>query len=784
MARHSGPRGRTAVETQRRLEHLAQGASEAERAAARRRLPELQRRVSRRPDDPRLQLALGQAQAAIGDYPAAIASLERAIALDPALPAAYYTLGICYQIQGDVIAALRAYERATELNPEHELAWNNLGTLYALQDNTEQAMACFRRVLELNPADPTARDNLALAQRQAAGRRPPLRFADQIPAGPQPSLSLCMIVKNEADNLPACLDSLDGLPTEIIIVDTGSTDDTVAVAQWYGARVYHFPWIDDFAAARNESLRYATGEWIMWFDADFRLVPGHADRIRAALASGQADAFLVNVRSLPAEGVAGQSEWTLLALLFRNRPGVRFEGAVHEQVLPSLLALGMVPARTDIAVDHIGYADRARLRQKAERNLELIQAELARDPENPLQRFQLAQTYGALGRYPEAIAESRKLLSGTRLPVGLRFPVFCYIVQAHLLMKDYHTALEVLEQGEKLFPGRRYLAGLAAQAHRGLKQWNEAIAALEVALSRPAPPADLLGIEEELGDGILEAMLGDCYLDAGRPAEAVTHYQAALHLDWETPGTCVNHARALALAGDLEGATRLLEQTIARNPTLAPAYRALGLVHLQAGRAEAAIQALERAVALDASNAETWTRLAAVYADTGENVRAREAAERAAALSPDLEAIWLALGAIFERLEADDRALECFACAAERAPASATAYARLGSAYLKAGCLAEAETCLETAVRLAPEDAAALDGLGFVYLKQGRYESAALLLGSAIQVDPHRAQSYLNLGLALGKLGRREDAAFCIERALLLDPKIHPNFDQSLRQCY
>jgi|GEM_PF-466750 len=754
----------------RRLDHLAEGAPAAERAAARRELPELERLARRYPNDPQRQLALGRAQAAVGDYAAAVTTLKRAIELDQTLPGVHYALGLCYQIQGDVLAAMRAYERELALNPRHELACNNLGTLYALQDNTEQAIACFQRVLEMNPADSAARDNLSLARRQAAGRSAPLCFAGQIPVGPHPTLSLCMIVKNEAHNLPACLESLDGLPTEIIVVDTGSTDDTVEVARRYGAQVYHFPWIDDFAAARNESLRHATGEWVMWFDADFRLVPGHADRIRAALVSGQADAFLVNVRSLPAEGLAGQSEWTLLALLFRNRPGVRFEGAVHEQILPSLLAAGLAPARTDIVVDHIGYADPAQLRRKAERNLELIQAELACDPDNPMQRFQLAQTYGALGRYPEAIAEARRLLGGTRLPIGLRFPVFCYIVQSYLQMKDYPAVLELVEQGEKLFPGRRYLPALAAQARRGLKQWDAAIADLELALSRPSAPPNLLGIDEEVGDGMLEAMLGDCHLDAGRPLEAIAHYGAAQAAGWDTPGSAINRAHAMVLVGDPAGAIRLLEQTVSRSPDLAAAHRALGIAYLQAGQAAPAVAALERAVALDATSAECWTRLAAACVDAGDDVRALEAAEQAVVLSAEAAEVWLALGTIFERLGVDERALACFAQAAERAPTSPAAYTHLGSAYLKNGCLDEAEACFEAAVKLAPEDATALDGLGFVYLKRGRYEPAALLLGAAIQVAPNRAQSYFNLGLALGKLGRREDATLCLETALRLQP--------------
>src|SRR5579863_6345186 len=95
-------------------------------------------------------------------------------------------------------------------------------------------------------------------------RSPPL-------ARPKPRRSLCMIVRNEEKNLAACLRSVADLMDEIVVVDTGSTDRTRDVARRFRARVVDFPWIDNFAAARNESLRHATGNWIFWLDADERL---------------------------------------------------------------------------------------------------------------------------------------------------------------------------------------------------------------------------------------------------------------------------------------------------------------------------------------------------------------------------------------------------------------------------------------------------------------------------------------------------------------------------------
>src|SRR5262245_11843004 len=99
-----------------------------------------------------------------------------------------------------------------------------------------------------------------------------------------PRVSLCMIVKDEAAHLPACLATVADLVDEVVVVDTGSADATRQLARAWGARVHDFPWCDDFAAARNESLRHATGEWIFWLDADDRVDEANRARLRALFA--------------------------------------------------------------------------------------------------------------------------------------------------------------------------------------------------------------------------------------------------------------------------------------------------------------------------------------------------------------------------------------------------------------------------------------------------------------------------------------------------------------------
>src|SRR5690242_19447443 len=99
-------------------------------------------------------------------------------------------------------------------------------------------------------------------------------------AAARPFISACLIVKNEEDNLARCLGSVASAVDEIVLVDTGSTDRTVEIAEQFGARVFHFTWCDDFSAARNESLRHARGEWILWVDGDDELVEAQPDALR------------------------------------------------------------------------------------------------------------------------------------------------------------------------------------------------------------------------------------------------------------------------------------------------------------------------------------------------------------------------------------------------------------------------------------------------------------------------------------------------------------------------
>lgn len=218
------------------------------------------------------------------------------------------------------------------------------------------------------------------------------------------SLSAAIIVKDEADRLDACLTSLQGLVDEIVVVDTGSTDASVAVAQRHGAVVAHEPWQGDFATPRNRSLDLVTGDWVLYVDADEQ-VEGDFDAARAHLDAAR-ECIAFRVRFVPRVG------WTpfLEYRLWRNRPDIRFQGHIHETVVPAIRAAAhaerlRVEPFDRFSIHHFGYeGDRA---DKRARDEPLLLAELARHPDRPFVADHLARVYES-GGHPERAVETWK----------------------------------------------------------------------------------------------------------------------------------------------------------------------------------------------------------------------------------------------------------------------------------------------------------------------------------------------------------------------------------------
>lgn len=270
-------------------------------------------------------------------------------------------------------------------------------------------------------------------------------------SAPNVNLSLAMIAKNEARCLARCLRSIRSAVDEIIVTDTGSTDDTVKIAVDFGAKVSHFNWGNDFAAARNFALEQASGDWILVLDADEHASEALAAEIRSFIA-GPPQIGRLKIVSDFRHGSQTLRSSTFVSRLFPR--GSRFEGRIHEQIVSPLPRVNL---RGELW--HDGYLET----KKSERNIKLLQAELAHEPHNAYLQFQLAVEFTSLGRPQDAFACLQKARAAMRHPDPFAPNVIVDFLYAAMELKQFEAGLEAIRTSENWladFPDFHHACGL------------------------------------------------------------------------------------------------------------------------------------------------------------------------------------------------------------------------------------------------------------------------------------------------------------------------------------
>ena len=348
-----------------------------------------------------------------------------------------------------------------------------------------------------------------------------------------------MIVKDEAEQLAECLEGLRGLMGECCIVDTGSTDATLEIARTHDAKIHTFPWRDDFAAARNESLRHCVGDWILIVDADERISPGDIPAFRALAEGPKSVCYRFITRNYTnAEFVAefhpcsrldpfarGFAGWcpSSKVRLFPNHAGARFEGQVHELVHRSLEARGIQVRPCDVPIHHYPYSKSpARVFEKQQLYLRLGHQKVQKHPGDPQAHIELGNQYADMRDYalaaasyrdalkldpsnPETLKDlggvlhllSRHAAARQALRLALKLNPSCAEAWRNLGVicvheEDWTAAAECFEHGVVLEPGwtegYRYLS----VALEGGGRIEEAVAASRKAVERDSDSAQAL----------------------------------------------------------------------------------------------------------------------------------------------------------------------------------------------------------------------------------------------------------------------------------------------------
>jgi glycosyltransferase involved in cell wall biosynthesis len=360
-----------------------------------------------------------------------------------------------------------------EAQPSEPVVLNCAAVALRELGNVDAALALFQAAQRLDPSLPGLEQNLAAVRSRHRGRpgarsvqaalssvsRRATVAAQQARPAAGLTLSLCMIVRDEEEMLPRCLEAIAPVVDEIVVVDTGSRDATIEIARSFGARVIEHKWTDSFAEARNISFDAATGDWLMFLDADQVLVSEDAERLRALTGHTWREAFyLVETSSLGETGDGFAATDNVLRV-FRNRPQYRFEGRVHEQITHNLpvYAPGRIQ-QTTVRIRHYGYLEAVRSsKAKSQRNIDLLRKQANESPPDAFLHFNLGSEYAADGDTAAALTEFERAWSmivaqGSGVDYRYAPPLVARLVEAMRQSGRLDDAASLAAEGLRRYP--------------------------------------------------------------------------------------------------------------------------------------------------------------------------------------------------------------------------------------------------------------------------------------------------------------------------------------------
>lgn len=346
----------------------------------------------------------------------------------------------------------------------------------------------------------------------------------------KPLISLCMIMKDEEDNLPRALNSVAKLVDEMIIVDTGSQDASVEIAKSFGARVYFMPWQGDFSGPRNLAMDKARGKWILIFDADEEFCQEDVDKTRELARGSSAEGIIFTTVNFIGTEAGVNRDINLNIRLVRNRKEYRYREKVHESL--SGVFEKTVVQRSDINIFHYGYMDQELAKKnKVKRNLQLLLDKFTSEEVSNFDYYNLGVEY-VRGSQWEKAAEcfehalkdlNPNLLWGSALR------------RAYLLslanLGRYQDGLMAADEALKIYPNYADLIYLKGIMHSGINQYPEAVGCFHQCLVLEG----MVPIDYSHDAGVCSYKahfaLGKSYEAMGKLPKAIEHYRQGIALN-------------------------------------------------------------------------------------------------------------------------------------------------------------------------------------------------------------------------------------------------------------
>ena len=482
-----------------------------------------------------------------------------------------------------------------------------------------------------------------------------------------PKISACMIVKNEEEFLPNCLNSIKGVVDEIIIVDTGSTDDTMTIAKNFGAKVYHHPWNDSFSEARNHCLNHASGDWILQIDADEELEQADIPKLRLAISDHRYNGIIIAIQSIIKDGL----HTFYHPRIFRRGKGF-YKDIIHEQ---TIIEGERLP--TEIRLYHHGYnLDEKKMRIKWQRTTHLLKKQIAHNKHDGFAWFNLIRNYRIQDLFQDGIdagEEALKIMSSDSFSKHSGTATIQRPHQTSPIKGEEtffpRTSWEGLGVGDERIQGtnvslHHYVMIIyeTANCHLYNEDYSKAKELCHFALSKLAE----LKIEPENIDLIFT--LACIYLKEGDYRKAIDYFERFLSLrEWY-----LKNINKISLMVDTMG----YDYT---------AYNGLGICSGKLGHLQTAIDYLQKAIASNTKYLTPYKNLALCYLNEENFVEATNTLLKTISEGIADNEVLLHLGELYIKQEAYEKAIPYLEAHIKTCPENKNILLNIARCYEKLG---------------------------------------------------------------------------------------------------
>ena len=694
--------------------------------------------------------------------------------------------GFCLAEQGYVEESQGPFSLAHEKCTDRGEFHKQMCLFYIRNLDYDKALPHLEKALDVYPQDPQlmeAKKSISVAcfgEKDESTAYIPVCISSV--SSHQPTISLCMMVKDEEKALPKCLDSVKGLVDEIIVVDTGSNDHTVEIAKSYGAKVYFHPWEEHFSKHRNQSIGYATKEWILILDADETLAPGQGRPLREAIRNVESDSIYVIVKSTFDQG-QGEAAHNSLRI-FRNNGAIRYEGRVHNRLVGHTKS-----ALYPITITHEGYnLSPEQSRKKFLRTTTLLKRDIEENPSHPRAYHYLAASYLSQNMYREALeASSRAIFFAEQIGADDFIYLWSHFIFGFSCLKtgDLDQSERVCSEALKKSPlhlDSHFLLTIV-KYHKG--DWESCLAhskkfieLCEMHRSRPGDFGSMVHNTMRHGWQVyVYSSLASRHL--GRDQEEKWNLLRAEEKCPDRFELYQLFAQLLLKDSDYQSAEQCLREALKCPQKGVDIYLTGAQIFRGLGFSEEEMKYLEAVAERGPSDASVLSRLGAICLEKGDYQKAKGFLERALSIDAINTGARVNLGIALRRTGQAQMALSHLESAIARAPDSIEALSNLAYLYYELGQLEKAGEAFERLGRLDDSLVDVQLALCLIHTRTGDMEMTidgcervlsliSLHYDKTINSVDDFGEVFLEIGKKLIELGHRVEAFLALDVALLL----------------